>query len=972
MDTNQFLEHILPRQGIYMAVGMKMVPGKNGKDELITVHRGCHELKEMLRWFNWFEDNGFSTYHACASYKQCPYTDESGKKINRKSVNWLYARSLWVDIDCGEKKAEEGKGYTTQRDAMMVLVDFVKAYRLPKPTVISSGNGLHAYFVMDEDLTPEEWQPMSMTLKGLLEHHGVLADPSRTADFASVLRPVGTVNRKDPANPKLVTKVVDGVVVPAQKLKEHLNMLSEKVLGKLPPKPDFLNGVQANNIELNTAYPVHKYSADACADKCKQIAAMRDTLGDVNYDHWRGVIGLITFCEEGIDLAHAWSEKREETGHTNLDVDTRFNSWDAGPTTCEYFQRCNPEGCDGCPHRGSISTPLQLGVLDDSATKTEDAPVGESFPNGYEWKEMSDGSHAMIRWVEDDEGNKKAIPFCAERIYVVCPLSDEHESHSYQLSRYDVRTNKRHTFSVSGAAVFTGGNKLFETLGNSGVLPINSTQQCKAAMTAYLVDSINKIKRLVDTTRTYSSFGWHDDGFLLGNTLYMPDGTSHEVALSGVAATRAEDFVVSDGTIEGFAEGINGIYNVHGMEPYQYVICSLWGSLLAKFIDEYNGIPCAFVANGSGMGKTATSANALYAFGNAERMRISTKDGATNSFRMALMGAYKNLPLHFDEMTNLDKAELSQFLYSTSSGQDRGRARINGNGEISVHHQNTWSIHTVVTANDMLTSRIAKEGDSQGETMRVFEICIDKYKSEFQMVSKQEYVTYKQKLMNNRGVPGLAFIKYLLKNQESLPERLLAYQTNPTIDSNNSNSDDRYRFYRAHVACTMVAAEIMKELGVIAFDIDRLWNCAVRLYKELCESASKNAPSALVLLGQALDANATHTVETTMYNLPNMVDISTIASKCQPPINVRIIRSDGVQKDEYDRTVIVRRNAIMDWINAGARANIDALEQELFETGVLKEKKKGFIITKKIKNTTSTHGMCWILDLDKIEGVSNV
>ena len=41
-------------------------------------------------------------------------------------------------------------------------------------------------------------------MKDVLRAYGFRQDPSRTSDSASVLRPVGTHNRKDPANPKSV------------------------------------------------------------------------------------------------------------------------------------------------------------------------------------------------------------------------------------------------------------------------------------------------------------------------------------------------------------------------------------------------------------------------------------------------------------------------------------------------------------------------------------------------------------------------------------------------------------------------------------------------------------------------------------------------------------------------------------------------------------------------------------------------
>jgi hypothetical protein len=76
--------------------------------------------------------------------------------------------------------------------------------------VVVSGNGLHVYWPLSEAIDPETWLETAKRLKRMCEVAGLYADPSRTADVASILRPVGTMNRKDASMPLPVVELFPG------------------------------------------------------------------------------------------------------------------------------------------------------------------------------------------------------------------------------------------------------------------------------------------------------------------------------------------------------------------------------------------------------------------------------------------------------------------------------------------------------------------------------------------------------------------------------------------------------------------------------------------------------------------------------------------------------------------------------------------------------------------------------------------
>jgi len=142
-----------------------------------------------------FDLAGRDVYHACACFH-----DEAG---GRKAQNAIGAYGFWVDIDCGPAKAESGKGYADEEQADLALTAFCNDNDVPLANwIVHSGGGVHAYWIVDELVQKDEWRDHAIKLKALAAKAGFLADPSRTADIASLLRVPGTSNHKyDPARP---------------------------------------------------------------------------------------------------------------------------------------------------------------------------------------------------------------------------------------------------------------------------------------------------------------------------------------------------------------------------------------------------------------------------------------------------------------------------------------------------------------------------------------------------------------------------------------------------------------------------------------------------------------------------------------------------------------------------------------------------------------------------------------------------
>ena len=218
----------------------------SGDQLLITLWRSldqCHQIGSLDRKAGKFRNHpvknvdealhiaqalseaGVDAYFACAEYKT---TD------SRTAANVSGAYAFWADIDCGEAKAASGKGYLTEADALVAVKKFCTDAALPMPThIVSSGSGLHIYWVLDSVTDRETWQMYAGKLKTITKALGFLADDSRTSDIASVLRIPGTLNFKyEPPKPVTQLQGIDTFI-------SQVLMLAaiESAFSKLRPTP---------------------------------------------------------------------------------------------------------------------------------------------------------------------------------------------------------------------------------------------------------------------------------------------------------------------------------------------------------------------------------------------------------------------------------------------------------------------------------------------------------------------------------------------------------------------------------------------------------------------------------------------------------------------------------------------------------------------------------------------------------------
>ena len=188
---------------------------------------------------------GKYTYFACAEYNA---------PDSRKASNAAGAYAFWLDVDVGEKKAADGKGYATPEDAKLALTKFCQQAKLPTPThIVASGGGLHAYWVLDAFVNREVWIEYATKLKALTREFGFLADDSRTSDIASVLRIPGTLNHKYEPPRKVTLKQADESFIEMSQMLAAIDGAHGKLVKPVQAKPKPLSVAGGNAAHAQVA-----------------------------------------------------------------------------------------------------------------------------------------------------------------------------------------------------------------------------------------------------------------------------------------------------------------------------------------------------------------------------------------------------------------------------------------------------------------------------------------------------------------------------------------------------------------------------------------------------------------------------------------------------------------------------------------------------------------------------------------------
>ena len=798
MATIDLLQSVLPPEGegYYCIVGLVQDEARPKQTFHQTLADVTTKIDELLQ-------AKYDVYFACAKY-----VDPVQGRIQK---NGDLIKSFWLDIDCGIDKAATGKGYVDQTTGLAELKKFCKAIRMPLPCVVNSGRGIHAYWLLSKTITRLEWKPVAERLKALCEQHEFLGDPSRTADNASILRVPETFNfKQDPPLPVEILAMADevdyegikqtiGVLIAPDWVPRQLNEMTRALMGNKQSR--------FKTIMLKTM------DGKGCA-QLAQIATEQDTIEE---PLWRAGLSVAHACVDADEAIHKISRLHPDYDPTTTE---RKANQTKGPYSCETFSKINPSACAECPNKGKISNPIQLG---SEVMVAEESRIVETTEEGkkevfdipsYPFPYFRGKNGGVYIEVKDEDGGKDAINIYEHDLYIVKRLHDPAKGESIWMRLHLPKDGMRE-FSMPATDVMTI-DKLRDKLGYSGVLA--NKKQMESIM-AYIITSAKNLQHTTEVETMRTQFGWadKDSKFIIGEQEVSASKVSYSPP--STATGSLAEWLKPTGSYDEWKKTAQ-IYNQPGFEPHAFGFFTAFGAPLLKHLN-LKGAIINLINNTSGTGKSTVLKMCNSVWGHPEELMLQWKD--TMNSMIHRLGVMNNLPVTIDEITKLSGDHFSDLAYSISQGRGKNRMKQHENAERA--NVTKWSTMALCSSNASFYDKLSSlKATPDGEFMRLLEYRIDLTGN----LTKEEADAVFNRLYDNYGHAGVEYAQYLVGNLETSLDAVMQIQQK--LDK-AIGLTSRERFWSAIIACNIAGALIAKDLGIIDFDIKRVFDWIVKEVK---------------------------------------------------------------------------------------------------------------------------------------------
>jgi len=211
------------------------------------------------------------------------------------------------------------------------------------------------------------------------------------------------------------------------------------------------------------------------------------------------------------------------------------------------------------------------------------------------------------------------------------------------------------------------------------------------------------------------------------------------------------------------------------------------------------------------------------------------------------MGVMNNLPVTIDEVTKLSGDHFSDLAYSASQGRGKNRMQQHANSERI--NATKWATIVLCSSNASFYDKLSTlKSTPDGEFMRLLEYKIDLTGN----LTKEEADVIFNRLYDNYGHAGVEYAKYLVNDLEAAID--LVMQVQQKLDK-AVGLTNRERFWSAIVACNIAGALIAKDLGIIDFDIKRVYDWIVKELKVMRTEIKAPTQSQASVIGEFMNSH---------------------------------------------------------------------------------------------------------------------
>jgi len=759
MEPHDFLAAVLPSSGKYCVA---VIHGNVRKHIFVDSYDNLYQTA--------VDSDGTkrNTYMAVAAF------DDAG---TRRAEHATAVRSLFVDLDCGVADSGASKAFPNKRAAVGALEAFLQSTglgALGQPWLVDSGGGVHAYWPLDEDAPPAQWQPVAEAFKRLAKQEGLPIDMTVTADAARVLRMPGTHNWKyDPPRPvqlrhrgatfslfALEQAIRSKLTTPVPAPRQSLVLPGTPVKAAQSPTAIALLG---NSVVHFRTILQRTSEGTGCGQLAHYIEHAKE---DGMEPLWRGLLSLAKVCVDGDKAARVLSRMHpydDERMHRKL-------AEIKGPYPCAKLDSENPGVCASCPHWGKITNPLALGRTADTVvepTSYELPPEDDGPPVHINRPEpprgFSFGRHGgvyMFKPADKGDGGDREVMVLPFDFFMVDMLRDG----DMYVSRFmAIKGGKKVIVAIPNKAAATK-DETIKTLASQNILAsfgagndVNLYNYVRAAITeASTTESV-----LVVPPR----FGWQADGnFALGDTVYSQQGPAHDYTFVSDRLHNIMDITTARGDLRKWQE-VFELLRKKNLWGHLAMAGIGFGSALMQFMPASSRAMTFHIASKeSGIGKTLalSMCNSVWGDPTTYSVKPSTSD-RTVMQRAGLLGS---LPLSIDEITNnaraADKEWLPRHVFEFSQEGHKLKGSAHGNTE--VRNDLYWASLCLLTSNAPAMEQMmgARKHTSDGEAMRMLEWRGQRVNLDWEPGDREVL----SQLNPNSGVAGAAFVRYLVTHQD--------------------------------------------------------------------------------------------------------------------------------------------------------------------------------------------------------------
>jgi hypothetical protein len=841
----QFYEKALPTQGVYCITSI-------GTDKKVT-NKFSETLDGVFEQIEKLKSKQLNTFVALGTFDG----------YSRKADDCLFVRSFFIDLDVGPNKE-----YAEKDEAYLAIEKLVEETGLPDPVLVDSGGGVHAYWIMDTDIPKDEWKPVAEKFKTLCQEH-IAIDPVVTADAARIMRAPNTFNYKfEPPRETFVNDdaitvyswdefkaFVMGDEAPQVERQQEL----EDVLASIPKGLD--DDTKAIMKLDNFAKKFEVLAQKSIDDEggCEQIKFILMNAASLEEPLWFAGLSIAKFCDDGATAIHELSNPDPRYTYENTEEKaSRFPA----PRTCEWFASNYPERCQGCQHRGKITTPIQLGRefkpaaapnKADAVREESDTQTVPDFPDFM--MPFVRGVNGGIYFIPAPKVDKKGVKHQEDPIlilshdfYPVRRMVSPHDGECL-LMRLSLPRDGTKEFLLPMKGVYA--QETFKALmASNGVLVSTSNTLhlmnyvVKWGQYMQTADKAEQMRMQMGWTHNRVDDGWDKRSFVIGTQEITYKGETVE-APSSPFVKGISKFLKTKGTYARWRESIDYL-NEPGFELHAFTsLCGLGSPLMCY--TSTSGVAISLLGK-SGSAKTGAMYAGMSMFGHPKDLSVfeATDNGMTGRY----LGLH-NLMLGLDEIGDKDPKVLGPLIHKISHG--KAKIRMQGSVNAEREHEMSASLIGVLTTNQSIYNKLETiKANPDGEAARLIEL----------LVRKPALIDGNSRLGRhifdafnfNYGHAGPMFIKTIMaKGDNYVLDNIAAWDEKFIRDFGD---DSTYRFYQNLTTACCGAGTIATEHDILKYDMDRIYHEVVRSMIEIRDNVVKvNRTDYPSLLGDFVNKN---------------------------------------------------------------------------------------------------------------------